>query len=223
MAMVPGNLRNTYGPFGASSGQGMSVYKDPAQSDFDPLEYQQTQPQRDQQNEIARLGVTYAADQRQNRFNQVFPWLQGQIGAMGQGGLATAGGQSGASPEITVGNIWNPNQVQQQVNASRATTDQSTANRMKSVGQDAGMRGFGSNSPLLQALQGQAFASGLGTNVSNEREIRQNAGQQNAEHLATTQGMRETQHATRMKEEIERAKPYWATMNSLIGALSGLV
>lgn len=212
-------VTTTYNPFGS-----LTVGQDNPYQQQWQWGGQQANELGKQNADTARLGVTYGQDLRQNRFNQVFPWLQGQLGSLTSGGgLATAGGQSPPSPEITVGGVWNPQQVQQQVNSARATSDQTTANRVRSIGQDTASRGFGSSSPLLQALQGQAYAANLGTNTANEREIRNNAAQQNSQQLLSTQSARENQFANRQKESIERTKPYWQTMNSLIGALGGLV
>ncbi len=179
------------------------------------------------QLDAARIGAdaaTLGARLQQQRFDTVFPWLQSQIGSfMSNPNFATAGGASGPSPEITVGGVYNPQQIQQQVNASRAHNDQAAQTQMQSQAQQTAGRGFGSNSPLLQALQGQTQANNLATNTDNEREIRMGAAGQNAQHLLGTQQAREQQFSSRQREDIERRKPYWAYQTSLLGALAGMI
>ncbi len=179
------------------------------------------------QLDAARIGADASmlpARLQQQRFDTVFPWLTSQIGSfMSNPQFATIGGQSPASPEITVGGVLNPQQVQQQVNAMRAHNDQKAQTQMQGNSQDLAGRGFGSNSPLLAALQGQAQANNLATNTAGARDIRLNAAQMNASHLLDTQQAREGQFASRQREDIERRKPYWAYQTSLLGALAGLV
>lgn len=182
-------------------------------------------PQLASQEKVAQIGADaskFPAQMQQDRFNQVFPWLQGQLGSL-QSQMATAGGQSPKSPEITVGGVYNPQQIQQQVNATRAQGDQAMNSTIRQNTQQNAGKGFGSNSPLLQALNGQARASNLGTNTMAEQQFRNQAAQANAGHVLQTQQAREGQFASRQNEDIERRKPYWSTMNSLIGALGGLV
>ncbi len=179
--------------------------------------------QNTKQAQIAADASRYPATLKQQRFDTIFPWLQGQLGSLSSGGgLATAGGQSGPSPEITVGGVWNPQQTQQQVNSARAKNDQTAQTTMRGQQQQLSAQGFGANSPLLQSLYGQTQANNLATNTSNEREIRNNAAQQNAQNLLSTQSARENQFANRQNEDIERRKPVWQTFNNLIGSLVGL-
>ena len=178
----------------------------------------------DQGTEQARIGAEaskFPHILKQQRFDTLWPWLQGQFGNL-QNELARAGGQSGASPEITVGGVWNPQQVNQQVNATRAQNDMAAQSQMKQQAQKVGGMGFGSNSPLLQALQGQTQAANLATNTQAEQQFRNQAAQLNAEHLFNTQQGRENQFASRQREDIERRKPIWSGYNTLLGSLVGL-
>ncbi len=177
------------------------------------------------QENIARMSAEaskYPALLQQQRFDRLFPWMQGQMGSINKQ-MATAGGQSGPSPEITVGGVLNPQQIQQQVNSMRASNDQTGAGQMAKQASQLAGRGFGSNSPLLAALQGQTQANTLAQNVGGEREIRLGAAGQNAEHLLGTQQAREGQFASRMREDIERRKPYFSLQNTLLSSLAGMV
>jgi len=175
------------------------------------------------QAQIAADASRYPFDLKQQRFDQLFPMFQHSLTALGTPGQPfTAGGASGASPEITVGGTLNPQQVQQQVNSQRAANDQATEGRMRqTAGQTAG-RGFGANSPLLMALQGQAMGQNLATNTANERETRLGAAQQNSQHVLSTQQAREAQFASRQGEDIARRQPYFQQSNALLAALAGL-
>lgn len=157
----------------------------------------------------------------QQRFNQIFPMLQSHLG-QAQAGFQTPGGSSGPSPEITVGPMWNPQQIQRQVNASRAANDQATAGRMQQAQRKVGASGFGSNSPLAMALQGNLQNQNLAANTANERETRMRAASENANQIFRTQMGREQQFAARQGEDIERRKPYFSTFNSLLSALAGM-
>jgi hypothetical protein len=177
------------------------------------------------QQKLAETGIQpamQANQMKQDRFNQIFPWLTGQAFGMGPQ-LARAGGQSGPGPSITVGGVWNPEQIQQQVNATRAQNDQSMQTQNRAAASDLAARGFGSNSPLLAALQGQNFASNLGANTQAEQQLRTTAAQQNAQQTLATQQAAEGQYHNRMQEEIARLQPYWSYQSALIGALAGLV
>lgn len=179
--------------------------------------------------ERARIGANAAmlpAQLGQARFNTVFPWLQGQYGALAgslNGGMATAGGASGARPEISGGPVLNSQQVQQQVNAARSGNDQATGGLIRDMKAELAGRGFGSNSPLAMALQAQTQGQNMATNTGNERDIRLGAAQQNAGQLLRTQQAREQQFATAQDEDIRRRQPYFAQQNALLSMLGGLV
>lgn len=72
-------------------------------------------------------------------------------------------------------------QIKQQVNASNASTAASVENQQRQATGSAAMRGFGSNSPLAQALSGMYANQGLATKTANERETRLDAAKMNAE------------------------------------------
>lgn len=169
--------------------------------------------------DVSRLPIDWARE----RFGQVFPTIQGeltnirnQLGQQpGPGGLAN-------SPEITVGPVWNNQQQQQAVNASRAYTDQATQARTRTMQRNLGGQGLGSNSPMASALQMGYQNQGLNTNVSNEREIKTGMAGQNAQHVLGTQQARENQFATRQDEDIRRRQPLWGSYNALLAQLGGL-
>jgi hypothetical protein len=190
--------------------------------------YRQKNPSAEldfQKSQMAQQGQEFQATlaDRQNRFNTVWGALSGMMGgAFGPGGAFTAGGQSPPSPEISVGGVYNPQQVQQQVNAARAGNDQATASRMRQFTSETTGRGFSPSSPLISAMWGQLQGQNMGANTDAEREIRQGAAGQNAQQLLATQQAREQQFASRQDEDIRRRQPYLQNVNAWISALAGL-
>lgn len=176
------------------------------------------QYQSDIQKQIADSQLGF----QQQKFNTVFPWLQGQFGNLAsQWNSNGGGGSSGKSPEITVGGVWNPQQIQQQVNATRAGNDQKTASTMRGQTANLAGQGFGASSPLLAALHGQAQAANLGTNTQAEQQFRNEAAKANAGQLLNTQQARETQFANRQGEQIARQKNTVGMYSALLSALGG--
>ncbi len=120
------------------------------------------------------------------RFNAILPLLSGQFSRLNNG-FATAGGANGTPPPITAGPVLNPQQIQQQVNQSRAANDQSTASQIQNSNSSLAGRGFGSNSPLQMALNQGMQNQNMATNTANETNTRLNAAQQNAGQLLNSQ------------------------------------
>lgn len=160
------------------------------------------------------------AQARDARSQQAFDLLRN--GSLLQNAL-TAGGQSGPSPEITVGGVLNPQQIQQQVNAARAANDMATGSRITDTNRSLAGRGFGAGSPLAAALSTGMQNQNLATNTANEREIRLGGAQMNSGQLLRSQMAREEQFGRRQQEDIERRRPYFQTQASLLAALAGMV
>lgn len=227
MAIIQGGTWDTHqGPGGALLGG--AAYNQFHQGMLDPDVAAQVGAQKygaDQQLQAAKLAMQaqeLPAQLQQQRFNSVFPWLQSQLGKFGSQ-MARPGGQSGASPEITVGGVLNPQQIQQQVNAMKSGNEQSSATQQQQQSRDLAGRGFGANSPLLAALHNQTQAATLGQNVGGERDIRLNAANANAGQLLKSQQAREQQFASRQQEDIQRRQPYFSMANTLLSSLAGLV
>lgn len=157
--------------------------------------------------------------QDRQRFNQVLSLLQGQMSRTGQP-VAVGGGDQ---PAITAGPIWDPQQIQEQVNAARGGIDAQTGTRMRGAAQQTAGRGFGgSRSPLLMALQGRIQGQGMAAGADAERGIRWDSAEGNAGHQLKGQMAQESQFAARRAEEIERQRVAQSGMNALLQALSGL-
>ncbi len=112
---------------------------------------------------------------QKDRFGQVFGAVQGQLG----GGLD-------AAPIRTVGSsaptqVLTGDQVQQQVNASRAGLDRRAETQAADAGRSLAGRGFGANSGLGFALGQMARGQAASAGADQEREIRLGAARDNAQ------------------------------------------
>ncbi len=164
-----------------------------------------------------------AATMKDNRARDIFSWLKGQFGAGGAaGGAGGLEGGAAAQPQITAGPVWGPQQVQEQVNAARSGIDARTGTQMRQARQSTAGRGFGSNSPLLAALEAGIQGRGMAQGSDAERGIRWDSAQGNAAQMLKGQTAQEAQFAARRQEEIERQRNQLSTMNALIQAMSGL-
>lgn len=103
------------------------------------------------------------------------------------GGTPTSFADVSPYPDITIGPIWNDQQIQGRVNASRAQNDLGTAGKARSLAESTAGRGFGNNSPLYQELVGNLYANNLAANTSAENDLRWNAAQGNAQQVLASQ------------------------------------
>jgi hypothetical protein len=191
--------------------------------------------QRGNQKDIAQIGAdaaTLPARLQQQRFGQVFPWVQGQLGGLGAwgsgGGAAfgagnTSPGQVGQQPQINAGPVWTQDQIQQQVNGQAAQNDAKTGGQVRDIQSSTAGRGFGSNSPLAQALGTMAQGQNTATNANMAQQTQWNAAQGNAQQQLAGQTAQENQFASRQNEDIERHKVIAGRQNALIAALAGMV
>lgn len=180
------------------------------------------------QQRIAQINADasrYPADLQQSRFNAVFPFLSQQLG--GGGGDGSSGykgqGQVGNQPTISAAPVYSENQIQQQVNSSRAANDQQTAGAQRQMQQQMSARGYGSNSPLAQELGVGLQNKNLSANTDAERQLRFDAAGANSKQVLAGQQAQEGQFANRQQEDIERNKVYQSKFNALIAAMGGLV
>ena len=156
--------------------------------------------------------------------NTVFPWAQGFAGqALGKIGTGGTGGGSaaGGGPEINVGPVWDAQRQQQAVNQMRANTDASIQSQMRNVESQAAGRGYGAQSPFVAQMQNQLFGQGLAQKTGGATDIYLKQAQANADMLAKTQALRESQFASRQQEEIERQKTASSLLASIFGSALG--
>ncbi len=163
---------------------------------------------------------------QQGRFDQVFPWLQGQFnnagGLFGQSGY-NGQGQVGQQPWISDAPVYTPEQIQQQVNAARAHTAASVAGQQRQVEQKMAGQGFGSRSPLATSLAQRMAMKGLSAGTQAENDLRVQAAGENAKQVLGAQAAREGQFASRQKEEIDRNRTLQSYLSGLMASMVGMV
>ena len=151
------------------------------------------------------------------RINQFLPYLN----AYGNPGSAP-GGTNTPTPGITVGGVYSPDQLQQQVNLTRAQGDQSGASQIHQQQAALAGRGMSTNSPMMQALANQTNAATNATNASNETNLRFNAAQANAQQQTASEALRNTQWQQQNQLDVARRTQQAQQMNYLLQAMVGL-
>lgn len=121
---------------------------------------------------IAGLPVAFARE----KFNSIFPLVSGAIGGMGGG----AGVGGGSVAQRGPGVVYSQGMIDQGVNAMKAGNQQAAATQQRANTAANAAGGFGSNSPLLQALNNQAQMGAMQANTSGERDLRLGAAGANA-------------------------------------------
>jgi hypothetical protein len=86
-----------------------------------------------------------------------------------------------------VGQVWTPEQIQQQVNLNKAGSQAQVEGQLRNQSQAMAGQGYGANSPLYQALQTSALGQNRAGNVAAENNLRWQAAQGNAQQLLQTQ------------------------------------
>ncbi len=162
---------------------------------------------------ISANASTLPALLQQGRYQQMLPFALNEYGA-------ASGGQVGPAPEISVGGIWNDQQVQQRVNAGRAQNDQGLSSQQKQTTNSLAGEGFGGNSPVAAALSSQQESATRAANSDLERETRWQAAEGNAQHVLGTQKARSDQY---LGVEDIRQKRDQMRLSGLAAMLSALI
>lgn len=168
--------------------------------------------------DVAREGNLGVRLQNQ-RFNKVFPWVQSQLGSMGQWGSSVGGSQVGSPPTISANPIYSQGMLQRRINSQVANNDQRLAGQQRTMQEGLASRGFGGSSPLAQALAAQMQ---MGNNAQNQQvrtSLPWETAQGNASHMLQAQMAQEQQFGNRQSEQIERARTAQGFLNPLLGLL----
>jgi hypothetical protein len=193
-----------------------------ARNTTQPFEREQNDRERAnrlQQAQISANASIVPAQLQQDRFRTVFPFLSNNFNSSQE----RVGGANQPLPNITVGGVYSPQQTQEQVNAARSQNDRNVAqNQRQSQDQLAG-RGFGSNSPLLQAIQAQQQMAGMQANSDQERQLRFDAATANARQQLDSETLRQNQWTQNEDADIRRRQVATSQANALLSALAGLV
>jgi hypothetical protein len=166
-----------------------------------------------ERSRIAADASTLAARLRQQRYEQMLPFAMGNYNRF-------AGGVVGPAPEISVGPIWDTQQIQQRINAGRAQNDQGTAGQIRDMEANLAGQGFGSRSPLRESLAQQAQMANMARNSDLERETRWDTAQGNKEHILDTQEARSEQFLG--VEDIKQKRDQ-ASLSGLAALLAAMI
>ena len=123
---------------------------------------------------IAGMPIAFARE----KFNQVFPMIQGAIGGIGS--ASAGGGGGGGQAQLAPSSVYTSGMIDQSVNSMKANNAQQSATMQRKNASDNAAGGFGSNSPLLAALNNQAAMGAMQANTSGERDLRLGAAAANA-------------------------------------------
>jgi hypothetical protein len=126
-------------------------------------------------------------------------------------------------PRIDASPIWNSQQQQQRVNSMRASNDQTAASRTQGMNQHLAAKGFGSNSPLAQALGAQYSGQAMGANTQGENDIRWNAAQGNAQQVLAGQLGQSNQWNQQNEQQIKNKQMQLTNQYTLLNMLQGSV
>lgn len=182
---------------------------------------------------IAADAAKYPAMLKQQRWDQLSPYVTGILGGLqngGTGGAFGAGGlfgayqgqgQVGTQPQINAAPVYSQDQIQQQVNTARANNDQKTAGEIQQMNNSLGGHGYGSNSPLAAVLGASYQGQNMQANTANETSTRLNAAQMNSQQLLAAQQAQEAQFANRQNEDIQRGQVKSNLFGSLFGSILG--
>jgi hypothetical protein len=180
----------------------------------DPQMLQQNLAQQQMGQQAKEFGQTL--DWQKQKWGTILPMLQG---ALSRGPTP---GANIPTPQITAGPTYSNQQMQQQKNLIGSQAQGDIGTQQRQIAQSTAGRGFGSNSPLQQALSTEA--AGMGR--AGERQAQTQAGltmaQQNAsQRLASQQAAAQAQLGA-AQIGVEAQRPWWQLQSSLIGALAGL-
>lgn len=109
-------------------------------------------------------------------------------------------------PEVTVGGVWSPRQVDEQVNLMRAKNDAKAETEVRDQLSRMGSTGYGTNSPLAQALSANARGKAFAANTEGENTLRWDAAQGNAEHLLQSELAALTRGQSLSEDDLQRRR-----------------
>jgi len=128
-----------------------------------------------------------------------------------------SGGRSGGDgprPNIDTNPIWDTRMTQQMVNSARAYNDQRTGTAVADMEESTAARGFGPQSPLIQALRTNLAMQNMAANSQAGTDIRMRTTGENASHRLAAQKAYEEEITRRRAIEQEE---YNALLQALMG------
>lgn len=136
-------------------------------------------------------GGSYYTPWQTQAMQSLYPQITSQLfGDPARYRVGMAGGPNVRLPGVSVGGIWSPQRIQEQVNLMRSIAEQQTEGQLQRQQQELLGRGYGSGSPILAALQQTGQQQKLAGQTSSENELRTRMDQMNRQHLLSTQQAR---------------------------------
>ena len=161
--------------------------------------------QANQSSVLAQQLARAEEARKQQAFGALMPLIRG--GLSGRGG-------GGRDPAIFRGPIWSPQDVQQNVNTARAYNDQRLGSDVADMEARTSAQGFGSRSPLIEALRQNYQMNNLVANTGAATDIRLRTTGENAKHRLESETAYEDAVTKRQATEAQK-------YNALIQALMG--
>lgn len=167
-------------------------------------------------------GIRVRDSGESSRQQSMLDWKGGQIsgllGAFSSGGGASGG--MGPQPTISARPVYTPGEIRGQQNAMFADAQSAAQNQMSDQTSRLAGQGFSSRSPLLAALQTNAFGQGMSNAQNSAREFGLQASQANAGQVLNAQQAREQQYSNRNQEAIGRDRNRVSFQSSLLNAIA---
>lgn len=133
---------------------------------------------------------TYYTPWQTQAMQGLYPQLLGQIFGQPSYRVGMSGARDVTLPGFTVGGIWSPQRIQEQVNLMRSIAEQQAAGQLRRQTTDLLGRGYGAGSPLLAALGQTSAMQNYAGQTQAENELRTRMDQMNKQHLMATQQAR---------------------------------
>lgn len=154
---------------------------------------------------------------KQQRWGQIFPHVQGILGQAGNLNDMYSGSQLDKSATIDQSPVYSGQQIQEQVNATRAQNDAATASRQSALSRQLAGRGYGSRSPIGLMMNQSLMGQNLQGNTAAEQQLRFGAAESNAKHVLNAQKANVDRVAGYNQQDTERGRTRSGLLQGLIG------
>lgn len=185
-------------------------------------------PYKQKALDLQEQGQNFGQDLATQQFNlkksiygTIAPYAQ-QMLAGGLGGAGAPGGAVAPQPQINQNPIYSPQQIQQQMNAAFSSNDQRTSTLMKQLQESSAARGFGGNSPAMQAQQTQLGIANNAQNALAQREIPLQYAQPNADQAFRVNQLQQQQWQGAEDSDIRRRQQQQQILSQMLGFFGGL-
>lgn len=160
---------------------------------------------------------------KQQRWNQLFPSVQGILGQAGNFNDMYSGAGLDKSARVNEAPVYDNQQIQEQVNATRAQNDAKLASDQSALSRRLAGRGFGSRSPVGMMMSQAMAGQNLQGNTAAEQQLRFNAAEANAKQVLDAQRANVERVAGYNQQETERGRTRSGLLQGLLGNLLGAI